>query len=300
MKHLLRIALLAILVPCVGVGSASAVDIEQLIPTLTCATYFSNTNTEIAVFGYVSSFATPVHVDIGVNNFFSPGVLFRNQPTDFLPGAHANVFATSFQVSASTPQVTWFINNNTVTAKQTSGPDCSQIGTSNTILNGSGAPANSLGIDGDFYIDTAAELLYGPKTGGAWPATGVPLVGPAGPTGPMGPAGSIGATGPQGPQGPQGPPGMPVCRNTAVTIVLCDALFVPGSWMVGPRPLHATDTLSHGRIVYARGSTTVTRSGRLAVRLHKLCRLHRGRYTLTVHLVGRGINVTLRRTVAIH
>src|SRR6185312_16322964 len=109
------------------------------------------------VFGYVSSFATPVHVDVGPNNFFSPGVLFRNQPTDFLPGAHSNVFATNFQVSASTPQITWTLDGtNFVIVKLTSGPDCSQIGTSNTILNGSGAPANSLGIDGDFYIDTAA------------------------------------------------------------------------------------------------------------------------------------------------
>jgi hypothetical protein len=38
----------------------------------------------IAVFGYVSSFTTAVHIDVG------PGVLFRSQPTDFLPGAHPN------------------------------------------------------------------------------------------------------------------------------------------------------------------------------------------------------------------
>lgn len=294
MKHLLRIALLAVLVPCVGAASASAAD---LIPTITCATYVSSTNTEIAVFGYLSSFATTQHLDVGLNNFFSPGVLFRNQPTDFLPGAHANVFATDFQVGASSPQITWTLEGtNSVVVKQTTGPDCSQIGTSNTILNGSGPPANSLGIDGDFYIDTAADLLYGSKSGGVWPTTGVPLVGATGPTGPVG---ATGPQGPQGAQGPQGPPGMPVCRNTPATIIFCNALFVPGTWTVGGTTLHATDTLSRGRTVYARGSATVTRNGPLDVRLHKLRRLCRGRYTLTVRLVGHGIDATMRRTITI-
>jgi hypothetical protein len=45
-----------------------------------------------------------------------------------------------------------------------------------TILNGTTAPANTLGTDGDFYIDTTGPTLYGPKTGGAWP-TGIPLGG---------------------------------------------------------------------------------------------------------------------------
>jgi hypothetical protein len=53
----------------------------------------------------------------------------------------------------------------------------------NTVLNGTGAPASSLGNDGDFYLDTQADVLYGPKAGGAWPMTGTSLVGPAGPAG---------------------------------------------------------------------------------------------------------------------
>lgn len=76
-----------------------------------------------------------------------------------------------------------------------------------TVLNGTGAPASSLGHDGDFYIDTAANALYGPKAGGAWPAVGVSLVGPSGGQGPQGPKGDTGAQGPQGPTGPPGPPG---------------------------------------------------------------------------------------------
>ena len=61
-----------------------------------------------------------------------------------------------------------------------------------TTLSGSGAPGAGLGVDGDFYIDTTAWDIYGPKTGGAWGA-GTSLVGPSGAgTGDVvGPAASI-------------------------------------------------------------------------------------------------------------
>lgn len=38
----------------------------------------------------------------------------------------------------------------------------------NTILNGNSSPSNSLGVNGDFYLDTSSYVLYGPKTSGAW------------------------------------------------------------------------------------------------------------------------------------
>ena len=50
------------------------------------------------------------------------------------------------------------------------------------VLNGTGAPGSGVGVNGDFYIDTAAKTLYGPKAGGAWP-TGASLIGPAGAAG---------------------------------------------------------------------------------------------------------------------
>lgn len=56
------------------------------------------------------------------------------------------------------------------------------------ILSGTGVPGAGLGVDGDFYIDTAADNLYGPKSGGAW-GSATSLVGPAGSTGPAGPIG---------------------------------------------------------------------------------------------------------------
>ena len=87
----------------------------------------------------------------------------------------------------------------------------------NTVLSGAGVPAKSLGIDGDFYIDTKSMNMYGPKKNNSWPLP-VSLRGPQGPAGIAGSdgknastssvsAGAAGAAGPQGPQGPAGPAG---------------------------------------------------------------------------------------------
>jgi hypothetical protein len=38
----------------------------------------------------------------------------------------------------------------------------------NTILNGSGAPDNGNGANGDYYFDTATSDWYGPKAAGVW------------------------------------------------------------------------------------------------------------------------------------
>lgn len=54
-----------------------------------------------------------------------------------------------------------------------------------TVRSGSGAPSSGLGVDGDFYINTAANTIYGPKTGGAWGS----------PTSLVGPTGGVGAPG---------------------------------------------------------------------------------------------------------
>ncbi len=80
----------------------------------------------------------------------------------------------------------------------------------NTILSGSGVPAKTIGIDGDFYIDTKNANLYGPKTNGVWKLTTSlrPLPTKASPTLP-GATGSTGATGSAGASGLVGPRGLP-------------------------------------------------------------------------------------------
>ena len=86
----------------------------------------------------------------------------------------------------------------------------------NTILSGSGVPAKTLGINGDFYIDTKNLNLYGPKASGVWKVStslrsrDVPVVSNIiGETGAMGQTGPKGATGDKGATGAIGPQGIP-------------------------------------------------------------------------------------------
>ena len=72
-----------------------------------------------------------------------------------------------------------------------------------SVLNGTSNPTALFGVNGDFYINTSTNTLFGPKSGGLW-STGVSLVGPAGPQGLTGATGPQGSTGTQGPIGPQG------------------------------------------------------------------------------------------------
>jgi hypothetical protein len=51
-----------------------------------------------------------------------------------------------------------------------------------TILNGTQDPITGTGNNGDFYINTTTNKLFGPKTSGAW-GSGVSLVGPQGTAG---------------------------------------------------------------------------------------------------------------------
>jgi hypothetical protein len=111
--------------------------------------------------------------------------------------------------------------------------------TVNTILNGKGAPKSSIGIDGDFYIDTRSLLIYGPKAKGKW-LSPRNLQGPTGPSGSDGRNGNDGKTistassttgtqGPQGVAGPQGPQGIPGEKGDAGLAGSPGPAGVPGS-----------------------------------------------------------------------
>jgi hypothetical protein len=84
-----------------------------------------------------------------------------------------------------------------------------QVGTiGNTVLSGVVNPTSpTLGQVGDYYINTATNTMFGPKTANGWSASGVSLVGPKGDTGPAGADGVAGATGPAGAAGPAGATG---------------------------------------------------------------------------------------------
>ena len=64
----------------------------------------------------------------------------------------------------------------------------------------------TIGHDGDFYFDTATNVIYGPRKNGRW-GSGTSLVGPKGEIGAQGSMGVTGASGPIGATGPQGLPG---------------------------------------------------------------------------------------------
>jgi hypothetical protein len=77
---------------------------------------------------------------------------------------------------------------------QTGGTGGTSTGTANTIRYGSGVPSSSTGSNGDFYIDTSVNYIYGPKASGSWPS-GTSLIGPQGSTGATGATGAAGAAG---------------------------------------------------------------------------------------------------------
>ena len=61
-----------------------------------------------------------------------------------------------------------------------------------TVLNGSSDPVAGTGVNGDFYINTTSNTIFGPKTAGTW-TSGVSLVGPAGATGATGSVANVGS-----------------------------------------------------------------------------------------------------------
>ena len=125
----------------------------------------------------------------------------------------------------------------------------------NTVLNGKGTPSKSIGINGDFYIDTRSLLISGPKTKGKWPAARS-LQGANGANGVNGSNGSDGkngndaksvstasnAAGPAGPQGVQGVPGVKGLDGTAGSRGADGANGINGS----PGPAGATGATGSG------------------------------------------------------
>lgn len=75
------------------------------------------------------------------------------------------------------------------------------------VLAGRGEPADATGQDGQFYLDTEASLLYGPRSQGVWPRPPHSVSGPPGPAGPPGAAGADGQDGADGHDGAVGGPG---------------------------------------------------------------------------------------------
>lgn len=87
-----------------------------------------------------------------------------------------------------------------------------------SVLNGAGVPSDiDDGVDGEFYIDTSAWDIYGPKTAGAW-GTGTSLIGPTGA------AGADGADGADG-------QGVPIGGSTGQVLAKVDGTDFNTQWV---------------------------------------------------------------------
>ena len=143
----------------------------------------------------------------------------------------------------------------------------------NTILSGAGVPSKTLGINGDFYIDTKNLNLYGPKTKGVWKITTslksreVPVVaniigesgamGQTGAKGATGDKGATGATGPQGVPGIQGLTGLIGTTGVAGAVGLAGAAGTPG--VAGAKgDVGATGAKGDPGVAGAKGETGTT------------------------------------------
>lgn len=77
---------------------ANAVAQSRVFATLDCVEPRVESNDVIikAYLGYFSEFASPVTIPIGLNNYFSPGLSDRGQPTTFQPADHERAFSVEF------------------------------------------------------------------------------------------------------------------------------------------------------------------------------------------------------------
>ena len=84
-------------------------------------------------------------------------------------------------VNGQTPTITisedgyWMINGVTSTTKAR-GNDGQDGANGSKILAEDRAPQATDGVKGDYFIDKAAKIFYGPKTASGWPTTGISLV----------------------------------------------------------------------------------------------------------------------------
>lgn len=98
-----------------------------------------------------------------------------------------------------------------------------------TWLSGSGAPGDGTGVNGDFYLDTAASAWYGPKASGTWAGTGPnSLIGATGATGATGDTGATGAAGAAGAAGADGFDGCDITVCASGCDVTTPAAATPG------------------------------------------------------------------------
>lgn len=136
----------------------------------------------------------------------------------------------------------WFdTTDNIFKFKDESGVPLPLIG--NGILNGTVNPTTE-GNNGDFYLNTSTNYIFGPKAAGVWPS-GVSLVGPTGATGATGPTGSTGPAGADGADGADGE-GVPTGGTAGQILSKIDGVDFNTQWIAPPSGFDDTDDVPEG------------------------------------------------------
>jgi hypothetical protein len=203
-----RLALLAAGLLAVLALAAVPARGQAVAAFVSCARYSPSGNLLTGVFGYANPSASTVDLPVGVDNFFFPGVINRGQPTSLLPGSHSFAVQASFQPSAGTPQISWFLRGQPVVLSQQSAvPPCAMVWQGDWQPNATYVIYDVVFHGGSSWVAVGDPGTTEPGGGPAWEPLATAAAGPQGPRGDTGPAGPTGHEGPPGPEGPTGPRG---------------------------------------------------------------------------------------------
>ncbi|RME68259.1 MAG: hypothetical protein D6782_01395, partial [Alphaproteobacteria bacterium] len=129
------------------------------------------TNGSTAVIGTGTNWISQVNVgdffSIDQSKFYEVAAVNSNTSITISP-AYAETTATGQTYAIARVSPKWSLASSTAT-RVADLLAITEAGV-NTIRTVSGTPLPSIGTDGDYAIDPAAGLLYGPKAAGAWPA----------------------------------------------------------------------------------------------------------------------------------
>jgi hypothetical protein len=133
-------------------------------PTLDCVAVSADGSSATAYFGYVNT-GDVLTVVPGSLNFFVPAPSDQGQPSLFNTGIFPDVFSTSFDPRV-TPQITWYLYGNPVTASAASAP-CeagTPSGTTSPASDVTDTTATLNGVVDPHGMDTSYTFEWGTST----------------------------------------------------------------------------------------------------------------------------------------
>jgi hypothetical protein len=114
-------------------------------PVLECVV-FSQTEPDLAVWGYANRSGEAVRIPVGAENRFTPDPVRRGQPEVFEPGRFVGVFQTPFQAGAAT--LRWTLSDETATASASSPPCTATVEVRKVVVPASDPGVFELRING--------------------------------------------------------------------------------------------------------------------------------------------------------